>query len=479
MERKSQTPESLKETSLDLYTIVRDICANWYFILALTIAVALFSYVRKNKEYQSTYTIESIYAVTSKGINNSVYENLTNAQDTAAKLTQIINSSTMKNMVAEDLGLGAIPGRIRCEVVQETNLLSLKVTATTPEMSYKILESVMENYPQISQYVLGNVILDVLMEPNIPTEPDKTLNVRGSVTKAALITAVLAAMFVVGISYMKDTVRNRADVEKKLDTHLLGAICHEEKNKTLSSKIHKKKQALLITNPVVSFRYVEMVQKVCCKVQNHMDGIQAKTLLVTSCLENEGKSTVAANLALAFARSGKKVVLLDLDFRKPSQHKIFDRTDEVGNMLARTLMGKHEMDDDMITQMDNGLWAIFNGKKYSQSTEMLTAGHLEEILEYLKARYDYVIVDTPPMAYVADAEEIAHMTDASLVVVREHTANAKTINDMLDALGSCKGKLLGCVFNDAHKPVGSAVLERYGYGYRYGYYYMKEKESHE
>lgn len=476
MENKRRNTGSPLGTEIDIYTIVRDVCRNWWFVLAIAISVALFSYVSANKKYSPTYTVEATYAITSKGVNNTVYDNLAKTQDTAVKLSEILNSSTLKGKVAEDLGLGGIPGNVWAEVVPETNLLTLRVRAASPEMSYKILNSVMRIYPQISDYILGDTVMDVLMEPVIPTEPDQLPAVASTVIKSFAVTVVLLVAALVVLSYMKDTIRKRSDVEQKLDVRLLGTITHEEKNKTILSKIQKRNQSLLITNPILSFGYVEKMQKTCCKVQDRLDEINGKTLMVTSCMENEGKSTIAANLALAFVRSGKKAVLVDLDCRKPSQYKIFGWETEVGAELEKVLRGKREMSEDVITSLDNGLSVVFNTKRYANSTEILSSGNLEKILAYLKERFDYVIIDTPPMAFVADTEEIAYMTDASLVVVREHTANARNINDMLDALGNCSAKVIGCVFNDAHTRFGRFLVERtgYGYGYGYGQYYERK-----
>ena len=369
MAEKKKNSESPLGIDIDMHTIVRDVCRNWWMILALAISVALFTYVHVNKSYNPTYTIEATYVVTAKGINNSVYDNLSTAQDTATKFSQIINSTTLRNKVASDLGMASVPGSIQSEIVPETNLLTLKVTAGSPELAYRILKSVMDNYPTISEYLVGNAIMDVLMEPVIPTSPDRALSVSGPMKKAFLFTAILLVLALAVISYLKDTIRNSQDVEKKLDTRLLGTICHEEKNKTIASKIRKHNQSLLMTNPVISFRYVEMMQKSCRKVQNRLEEIQAKTLLVTSCMENEGKSTVAANLALAFVRNGKKVVLVDLDLRKPSQYKIFQQTD-VREELGDVLNGAQNKAGDLISYMDNGLYAIFNTTEFNRSTEM-------------------------------------------------------------------------------------------------------------
>lgn len=457
---------------IDFYNMVKDVLKNWWVILALALSAVLISYIYVNQSYNPSYSIEATYAVTAKGMNNDVYNNLTTAKTTAEQFSQIINSVTLQNKVAEDLEISEIPASICAEVIPETNLLTLKVTSETPEMAYRILKSIMDNYPTIAEYLVGDAILDVLMAPVIPIEPDNSLDVKSPVEKAFII-AVLVQMVVIAVfSYLKDTVKKESDVEKKLDVRLLGSLCHEEKNKSIFGRMRKNKNSLLLTNPMISFRYGEMLQKTCRRIQNRMEQKGVKTLMVTSCLENEGKSTVAANVALALARNGKKVVLVDLDLRQPAQYKIFDLFDKEMTALGDALNGEVGSSSNLVDILfKQGIYTVFNTVEYERSTEMLTTGKLEIILEFLKEKFDYVIIDTPPMAYVADTEEIAGMVEASLVVVREHTSRIKAINDMLDVLSSCRAVPIGCIFNDAHNSIGGMLFRESGYGYGKGYGY--------
>ena len=462
-ETKIQENTIASGVDIDFYNILKDVVKNWWLVLILAVSAALLSYVQVNRSYHPAYTIESTYAVTTRGRNNNVIHNLNTAQDTAARLAQIMNSPTLQTKVSEELGTAGAQGQITSEIVPETNLLIFRVTSSTPEMAFRILRSVMNNYSMLSDYLIGNAIMDVLIAPVIPTEPDNTLSAGKPVAKAFLITALAVFLTLAVISYLKDTIRKPSDVEKKLDARLLGSVCHEKK--------HRGNRSLLIASPLVSFGYAEMTQKVCRKVLNRMEHKNVKTLMVTSYLENEGKSTVAANLALALLQNGKRVVLVDLDLRKPSQYKIFDLTDREYSALGDILSGKPQREDLLDFLEDRDLFAVFNTKEYSQSTEMLTSGKLEIILEYLKEIFDYVIIDTPPMAYVADTEEIANLADASLIVVREHMAEAKDVNDMLDVLNGCKASPIGCVFNDSHGSVGDTVFGGYGYAVGYGHNY--------
>ena len=114
---------------------------------------------------------------------------------------------------------------------------------------------------------------------------------------------------------------------------------YEEKNKSLKRKLRRKKQkaSILITDPVVSFEYVEAIKKLASRVLIRMEDRKGKVILLTSLLENEGKSTVAANLALALSEEGKKVLLVDADFRNPAIYKILNMREEEFTGLAGAL----------------------------------------------------------------------------------------------------------------------------------------------
>ena len=162
--------------------------------------------------------------------------------------------------------------------------------------------------------------LDVLRRPAVPTAPANSSGAMHMAKLCALAGLLLAAVYLAVRVYLRDTVKCEADVEQKLDTRLLATVRHEKKQKTLRNR----KTSILITNPTTGFAFVETFKRLRTRVDYLLRRAQGKTVMVTSLLEDEGKSTVAVNLALAMARRHKNVLLIDLDLKKPALYKLLD-----------------------------------------------------------------------------------------------------------------------------------------------------------
>lgn len=461
-----------KRKELNLSLILRDIRIHLYEILCVAIAAGLLAAVFFARNNKPTYTAQMTYVVTRAGTNNTVYENLSSASETANTLSQIASSSQFRSIIVKNTG-GDVRGSISGEYVEYTNLFILRVKASTPMDAYNTILKVMDNNQVFLDYLAKDVRLGVLVSPSVPTEPDEQYSVGTRALYVGL--GVLAALFVLTgvISWRKDTVQKGSDVEKRLHTHLLGTICHENKYKTFRARIEQKHMSMLITRPTVSFPYAEGYHKAARRVINFMKVRDAKSLLITSVNENEGKSTAAANLALAMAAGGKKVLLVDLDLRKPSLYKVFDVEDDVAiEELGALLCGEPVHGSPIRMLSEEKLYVIFNTVAYSQSAEILSNGRLKMMLDYLCDQFDYILLDTPPMNVVADAEVIAGFADASMMVVREHQTAAPAIQAALDALRDSHARPVGCLINDAYGSVSEGV-GGYQYGYDYGYRYDK------
>lgn len=452
---------------IDLISMLKDIAKEWWAILLLSLAVALFADIWVNVTYQPEYKTSTTFVVTAKGMNTNVYQNLNSTQQLAQQFTEIMDSNVLKKKVAQDLKMSSLNIDSSVDLVPETNLITLSVKAGTAVESYRILQSIMKNYNTVSDYAIKNVIIETIQNPAVSMAPVNPLNEKKTMIIAFIAAAAVFMVLVAGLSYLRDTIKNPKDVTSKLDTRLLGSIYHEKKSKSI--KLRKKKEfvSMLISNPLRSFQYAESNKMMSSRVRSYMDKENAKTLLVTSVMENEGKSTVAANLALGLAQEGSRVMLIDCDFRKPAQYKIFDVEGKDADDLGKVLTGKAGTENLICNWNDTNLYMILNRTSSNSIEALLKSTTLRQIVGFCRQNMDYVIIDTSPLALVSDTEELAQMADASVLVVRQDTVLTKDINDAIDILNNTRGKVLGCVLNDASSSQITGSTAHYGYG---GYY---------
>ena len=463
---KKRRRKEYLSVAFNIPTLLIDLKKSIWFIISLSISASLLAYIVKDLSYKPVYRVETSYYVTSRGINNDLLSNMSTAQSMAKRYSEIFTSSIIRKKVKEELDLESGEFIISAEVVDETNIVVVRTTADTPELAFRIMQIIVENYPGLSKYLVTDAIINNLTSLTVPRNQTYDLDLKKTMAKAFVMATIALFALVIIFSCFKDTIRIGKDVEQKLDSRYLGEIGFEKKRKK-----NKRTESMLITKQSISFRYVESIGKICRKVINIMNRYNAKTLLITSCLENEGKSTVAANIALAMAEQGKNVLIIDLDLIKPAQHIIFNVSNQGNFKLEELLNGEYQLKQSICTIGDPNISAILNNKSIENSTELLSNGVLKRHLETLKEKYDIIIIDSPPVSASADAETIASIADGYLVVVREHIATAKKINDVLDILYECPGHTIGCVVNAVHNSytqgIGGRSFERdyfYGYG---------------
>lgn len=226
----------------------------------------------------------------------------------------------------------------------------------------------------------------------------------------------------------------------------------------------------LIASANVSSPIAEAFKTIRTSIQfSQIDGKPLKSILVVSPTPNEGKSTVVANLAVVMAQSGKNVVVLDCDLRNPTQHKIW-------NLAKRGLSDCFAMDaslDDVMqeTSVDN-LWAVASGKGVINPSELLASEKMTHILAELSDRFDYVLVDVPPVLPVTDATIMSNKVDGVVVVLESGKDKPQAYMDTLERLEQSNASILGAVLNKID--VNSS---RYGYGSDYYYYYGENGEK--
>ena len=171
-----------------------------------------------------------------------------------------------------------------------------------------------------------------------------------------------------------------------------------------------------------------------------------QTLVVTSANPGEGKTTVAGNLALALAQGESKVLLVDCDMRRPSVHKKFRISNTYG--ISDLLVGNKKMESVAHKYNDN-LTIVPSGKIPPNPAEMLGSKAMTAFLEEMKKHFDYIVLDTPPLQAVADAQILSTKVDGSLIVVRAGVTKKDAVHNAVSIINKVNGNIIGTVLNAA------------------------------
>ncbi|MDO5408977.1 MAG: polysaccharide biosynthesis tyrosine autokinase [Lachnospiraceae bacterium] len=490
MKQASEEGSSSLLHELDYFTILKDVAKNWWVILLTGLTAMLLVNLLPYIGYKPMYTAESTLIVTGTARNGDSFSTYSS---NAESFVSILTDEYILQEVAEDMGLKKLDVEVKAEIIAETNLLDLSVRSNKPTTSYRVLKGLLEHYQDISEMMYPGYILDELAPAQYPSSPDNIYSVKELSRKAVILSMIAMVLVIALFSFFFDSVKNEKDVEKKLDTELYAAIYHERKYKTLRMLLKRKKgkkEALLISSPVASFGFVETYKRLREKIVIRCKRSGKKVIMVTSMLENEGKSTVAANLALGLAAVSERVVLLDADLRKPAQHKIFEHRDSNQGSLSGYLAGVEPLKECLVRDEETGIYMMYDKRSNMDSSEVIGNERMKELIEQLREKADYVVVDTPPMDMVADAETIASLADYSLLVISPDNAPTKAVNDCIDQLYDCRATLLGCILNNIYTvsllvqqatgfhPSVSVSSKKYGAynsSYSYGYGYGKKE----
>ncbi|MDJ8944474.1 CpsD/CapB family tyrosine-protein kinase [Clostridium perfringens] len=185
-----------------------------------------------------------------------------------------------------------------------------------------------------------------------------------------------------------------------------------------------------------------------------------KSIVITSSEPGEGKSTTSANLALSFAQDGKKVILIDCDLRKPVLHKKFQVSNSRG--LSEFLIGKVEF-SKVVYKHKSGLHVLTSGLVPPNPAEMLASKSMEYLLEQLEEKYDYIILDTPPVNAVTDSKILSTKVDGTILVVKYGYTKKDAVLESVKGLRVVNANIIGTVFNGEENQIG-----------KYYHYYKKD-----
>ena len=341
-----------------------------------------------------------------------------------------------------------------------SNLASLQREVETNRELYELFYNRMRETAQTGDLKSVNArVVQAAVVPRYPFKPNKK--------RAVIIAFVLSLLAGIGASFLleqlNNTIRNAADVEDKIGLPLLGMV------PLLSGKARKKSELALFDDSERSFG--ESIRTIRTGISLSSLGNPHKIILVTSSVGSEGKSTVAMNLALAFAQV-ERVLLLDADMRHPSvaRNLNLDRSQPgLSELLARQASMK-----DCITSLEEyKLDVLKTGLIPPDPLQLLSSGAVSKLMRVLRNTYDRVIIDSPPILPVSDSAVLSTHADSLVYVIKSDATSIRQVKSGLGQLQRFNAPITGVVVNQLNVRKAERLSDS---GY-YGGYYKDDKSD--
>ena len=460
--------------TIELYSLLKDIVKNIWVVILSALIGAMGFYLVTHAAYEPMYTSTATLTVLNSGSVTASYSTYTISTEKANVLVNVFTEPTIKEYAAQYLEIDSFDGTISARVLDQTNFIELKVTSDHPEKAYTLLNAVIKSHHKVSNKIFSNAGVTVISNPTVPSGPSNYISTanRNLVISGC---ATLSLALIIALSLMRNTVKKESDFNEKVESKLIGTIAHEDKRMSLRDIRQKKKKGLLIhSNAYISLRFTENFHKIAAKLEHKKNRLNAKVFAITSVAENEGKSTCAANIAVSLADRSNKVILLDLDFKKPAAYKIFSEDEVENGELSDLLKNNVEYENFAFRQFKKtSLYLAVNTKADPDYRKFIEDGTILQLIEKLREEYDFVIIDTAPLSLDSSVTDLIKMVDKTLLIVRTDKVNINILNDSIEIISKISSNLAGCILNDLHMNVlpfsftGNDESTYYG-GYKYG-----------
>lgn len=448
-----QTEDGLIDIVGLLMDYLRTLRRMWIWVLMLAVAGGTFAYVRDYMTWSPRYTASATFTITASQDGSDAtsgsyafYDNST-AEQMANTFPYILTSGVLSRRAAETMGRDAVSGQIQASSEENTNLFTMSVTDVDAELAYETLQAVIECYPDVAEVIIGRTNMQLLDETGIPAHPDNPRNGKKALAKGAAVGAFLGLLWTGTVMLSRMTVKKKEDFQTRAHMKCLGEVPQI----AMKKRSRANRNILNILNEKTDPRFEEALQLIRGKIEYSAWRHHSAIILVTSALAGEGKSTLAVNLALAFSKSGKRAALIDCDLRHPSDRKILGLED--GEGLYEVLTKEAKLTDVLMTGKDLNMDEEFKfcflpgGKAAEDGSRLLGSERMQKIIEAVKGKVDYVILDSAPAGLLTDAGVLAQYADSAVFVIRRDFASTTHIMEGLEELSESHIHMIGGILN--------------------------------
>ncbi|MGB8649354.1 MAG: polysaccharide biosynthesis tyrosine autokinase [Mycobacteriales bacterium] len=453
---------------MDLRDYVRLLRRRWRLVVLCTllgIAAATAATFTQTKVYTAnTQLFVSAQDSAGSGGVNSAYTGGLFTQQRVKSYVSVLTSLRTADLVKKDLNSPLtsddIAKKISATAPLDTVLLNVSVTDSDPATAQQIANSIGKVFPslvaEIERPTAGGPspvkvsVVQAAELPKAPTSPRPKLNLA-----LGLLVGLAAG---VGGAVLRETldttVKEPKQAEELIGAPMLGAITFDS---------DAPKQPLVVVTAPSSVRS-EAFRQLRTNLQFVDIEHELRSVVVTSSLPGEGKSTTTCNLAISLAQAGLRVVLVEADLRRPRIAEYMGMEGAVG--LTSVLLGRTSLEDALQPWGDGSLEVLASGPLPPNPSELLGSAGMQELLRALEERADIVLIDAPPLLPVTDAAVLGTLTSGVLMLIRSHRTRREQVARAAATVEGVGATLLGAILNMV--PTKGPDAYAYGYGYSYG-----------
>lgn len=374
-------------------------------------------------------------------------------QGEIGKVIQGMRNDYQQALAQEQSLAGALEQQKREALALNRTGIEYGVLARDAASNRQIFESLMQRTKETGisgELKTSNIrVVDAAEVPRRPVKPNTRVNLLFALFGGATFAVSLAFFF----EYLDNRIKNPDEVRQHLGLPFLGMV---------PALFDKAMQAPLINNGVPA-SFSESFRAVRTNLLFSSPDEGSRSIIVTSTGPGEGKSLVAANLAVALAQAGPRVLLIDADMRKPRVHSIFERPQQPG--LSNVVVGNAKASEAIHKTAVSGLWIMPAGPHSPSPSELLGSKRFKDLMTSLTEHFDWVILDTPPVMAVTDSSVVAHLATGVLFVVGAEMTSRHSAQRALEQLDHARAQFVGVVLNR---------VDLQHNGYYYSHYYRRE-----
>lgn len=467
METKQSNVKANGQLTIKISDVIFILRKRMIHIVLMFLAFALLGFLLAENIYAPAYYATSSLVVEAKYQGSSDPDQkvitpveINFAMSLIPTYTQILRSNRVMDYVISKLDLDIPIELLRSYVtltsVEDTSILHMTVTCPDPQLAIDISNAIAEAAPKAFQETIQIGSVNILDAAFISGEVPNSKIVYAVV--GGFFGFVLSCIIFVVLDLIKPKIISADDVENAFGLPVIGEIGH------ISGR--RAKKGLLLSQPGATDKFIDSYMTIGTVINHILETKRIKRLLVTGAVEGEGKTLFSANLAMALAKNGRSVLLIDCSLRKPDLGTKF----KIEKSACSALYGYENKDGikKCIAEVSEGLSVLPFIKGMDKGHVFFTTPYFTNVIREIEEDYDYLIFDSAPVYEVTDTLNLVSLCDAVLMVVKQDCVPIVSHKKAIEKLNKVDAKFIGCVLNDTRfTGSDSAYLKKYNHKYNF------------